>query len=85
MIKKLSCRTFLLVVTLNLILVDSHVILPTSEMDLESENSKFNAFIDNSENSQASNLDNLHNNETSKDSGKSNFGFLKVQVDMLIS
>ena len=57
---------------LNLLRVESHVILSISEINSESENLKFNEFIDNTENSPANNFE-LHHNETSEDSGKFEF------------
>ncbi|KAL7026369.1 hypothetical protein ACKWTF_013892 [Chironomus riparius] len=57
---------FTLISTLNLLRVESHVVLSISEMNPETDNFKFNEFIDNPDKSQANNFE-PHHNETSDD------------------
>lgn len=61
----LHTRAVFCIFAFNLLFVKSHVILPS----FETENSKFNAFIDDTENSHVNNSE-LQHSETTEDSGK---------------
>lgn len=58
-------HTIVCIFAFNLLFANSHVILPS----FETENSKFIAFIDDTENSNVNNSE-LQQSETSEDSGK---------------